>query len=139
MLSLESITMDNTVYRVRVVYDSMALHFELVEGTNAGKMLSGRKEYALAGTEYGHRLTVEPDPMHRADFDAFVHAISAPVPSHHVELPYGQTTIDYDAHVTSGDVKFLGRLGGQNIWGGIDVYYDPLEPQRLPDDDEGDW
>lgn len=133
-MTLESLTMDGVTYRVRVVYDSMTMSFSLIEGSNAGTMLSGRRERALVGTEYGHSLTVEPDPKYRTDFDAFVDAISAPVPAHHIELPYGQTTIKYDAMVTGGQVRYRGQLGGQAIWGPMTVQYNPIKPQRYPGD-----
>lgn len=139
MPALESITMDGITYKVKVLYDSMSLRFALIPGANAGTMMSGRKIYALLGTEYGHKLTVQPDPTHRDDFDAFIHAISAPVDNHRIALPYGQGLIEYDAHVTSGEVTYKGHMGGRNIWGGAEIYYEPIEPQRLPDDDEGDW
>ena len=138
-MTLQKLTMDGVVYRVRVVYDSMVLSFELIEGPNAGTMLSGREERDLLGTKYGHRLSVEPDPAHREDFDAFLHAISAPVPTHHIELPYGQTTLTYDARITRGSVTFAGKMMGKNLWHGLEVNYEPIEPQRLPDDDESDW
>lgn len=138
-MTLQQLTMDGVVYHVRVVYDSMVLSFELIEGPNAGTMLSGLDERDLLGTKYGHRLAVEPDPAHREDFDAFFHAISAPVNTHHIELPYGQTTLAYDAKITRGNVGLGGKMMGKNLWHGLEVNYEPIEPQRLPDDDEGDW
>lgn len=138
-MTLQQLTMDGVVYHVRVVYDSMELSFELIEGPNAGTMLSGRDERDLLGTEYGYQLAVEPDPAYREDYDAFFHAISAPVNTHHIELPYGQTTLAYDAKVTGGRLKLGGKMMGKNLWHGLVVNYEPIEPQRVPDDDEADW
>lgn len=129
---ITGITMDGIKYRVRIVYDSMENSFRLEEGPTAGTMLSGRKERDLIGTYYGHSMQVEPDPAYPDDFDAFFHAISAPVDFHHVSLPYGQGTIDYDAMVTSGRRINGGKMLGKTRWHGLEVEYEPIEPQRVP-------
>lgn len=127
------IKMDGKEYRVRVVFDSMELSFRLIEGPNAGTMLSGRHERDLLGTEYSHRMLVEPDPAYPDDFDAFFHAVSAPVDSHHVELPYGQATLEYDAMIQSGSHVNGGIMLGKRRWHGLQINYEPIEPQREPD------
>lgn len=118
---------------MRVVYDTMERAFELIEGRNAGTMLSGRDERDLLGTEYGYAMKVEPDPTRPEDYDAFYDAISAPVDSHEIKLPYGQTTIEYEAKITRGRDTFGGRLGGKNRWHGLTVEYEPIEPQKTPE------
>lgn len=127
------IVMDGVTYRVRIVYDTMRRQFSLRSGPNAGVMLSGREERDLLGTAYGYSMSVEPDPAFRQDYDDFFEAISAPVDTHQITLPYGQSTITYDAMIESGEDTFGGRLGGQNVWKGLTVYYRPIEPQRTPE------
>lgn len=127
------IVMDGVTYRVRVVYDSMERAFSLLEGPNAGDMLSGRHERDLLGTRYGYAMQVEPDPAHPEDYDAFFQAISAPVDSHEITLPYGQTTITYEAMIESGRDTYAGILGGKKRWKGLQVNYKPIEPQRTPE------
>lgn len=127
------IVMDGITYRVRVVYDSMERSFALIEGKNAGTMLSGRDERDLLGTEYGYTMEVEPDPAYPEQYDAFFDAISAPVDSHHIILPYGQSTIEYEAKITKGRDTYGGRLGGKNRWHGLTVAYEPIEPQKTPE------
>lgn len=125
--------MDGITYKVRVTYDSMVLSFSFVEGENSGLMLSGYEFLDTLGTGYGHRLDVEPDPAHPEDYDALFHAISSPKRIHTVELPYGQTTITYDAKVTGGQVTFAGHFAGKNRWHGLHVSYEPIQPQRTSD------
>lgn len=127
------IVMDGTTYRVRVVFDSMRRSFELREGPNAGDMLSGRHERDLLGTGYGYTMQVEPDPAYPEDYDAFYEAISAPVDSHQITLPYGQTTITYEAMVESGRDTYAGILGGKKRWKGLQINYRPIELQRTPE------
>lgn len=128
------ITMDGKLYRVRIVYDTMQLAFELKEGPNATTMLSGREERDLQGTAYGHQMQVEPDPAYPQDFDDFFDAISAPVDSHTVVMPFGNGTIEYGAMIKSGNMTYAGVMGGRKRWKNLTVNYKPIEPQRVPED-----
>ena len=122
--------MDGTTYRVRVVYDTLSRAFELVEGQNAGNMLSGRYERDLIGTGYTYEMRVEPDPDYPADYDNFYNAISNPQDYHTITMPYGQTTITYNAMIVSGQDTYQGVLSGVKQWGGLTVQYRYISPQK---------
>lgn len=130
---MQGIKLDGTLYRVRVVYNSLEQGFKLIEGPNAGKMLSGRRERDLLGTEYPYQLAVEPDPAAPGDYDDFYWAISAPVDSHTVELPSGQGTMVFEAMVQSGRHIYKGRMANRRRWSGLVVSFEPIEPQRVPE------
>lgn len=131
---MNGITMDGKLYRVRVVYNTINRKFALESGVNEGYMLSRRHERDLIGTSYSYeQLGVEPDPFHPEDYDAFYEAISAPVPSHTVTMPYGQGTITFDAEIQDGEDTWRGRLAGVNRWSGLKVSFIPIAPQRRPD------
>lgn len=129
---MAGITMDGKTYRVRIVHDTLVRSFELRNGPNAGYMVSGLHERDLLGTGYTYKLAVEPDPAHPADYDDFFDALSAPVSSHSVTLPFGQTTLQFDAEVQSGEDTLWGKIGGVNRWHGLVVTYRPLALQRKP-------
>ena len=129
----QQLNMDGTTYRVRIVYDTLIRTFELLEGVNAGEMLSGRHERDLLGTGYTYQMQVEPDPRYPTDYDAFFEAISAPVDSHTIIMPYGQTNITYEAMVESGQDTYRGIVGGRTKWRGLTVQYRYIEPQRVPE------
>lgn len=129
----QQLNMDGTTYRVRIVYDTLIRSFELLEGVNAGEMLSGRHERDLLGTGYTYQMQVEPDPRYPTDYDAFFEAISAPVDSHTIIMPYGQTNITYEAMVESGQDTYRGIVGGRTKWRGLTVQYRYIEPQRVPE------
>lgn len=126
------ITMDGETYRVLVVYNSMERAFELREGPNAGDMLSDRHERDLLGTKFSYQLDVEPDPEFPDDYDAFFCAISAPLDSHLITLPFGQSTITFDAMIERGRDRYKGKLAGKQRWGGLSVSFVPIAPQRSP-------
>lgn len=129
---MNGILMDGTTYKVRVVYNSLVRRFELRSGENEDYMISGRHERDLLGTGYAYQLAVEPDPAHPEDYDAFYHAISEPVPSHKITMPYGQSTLEFDAEILGGEDRLLGKLAGVNRWTGLVVDFQPLSLQRKP-------
>ena len=129
---MNGILMDGTAYKVRVVYNSLVRSFELRSGENEDYMISGRHERDLLGTGYAYQLAVEPDPAHPEAYDAFYEAISSPVPSHKITMPYGQGTLEFDAEILSGEDRLLGKLAGVNRWTGLVVDFHPLSLQRKP-------
>lgn len=127
---MNGILMDGTTYKVRVVYNSLVRSFELRSGENEDYMISGRHERDLLGTGYTYQMAVEPNPAHPEDYDAFYEAISSPVPSHKITMPYGQGTLKFDAEILSGEDRLLGKLAGVNRWTGLVVDFQPLSLQR---------
>lgn len=131
-MALMRLKMDGTTYRVRIVYDTLVREAELVEGDNADDMLSGRHERDLVGTKYSYQMAVEPDPRYPADYDNFYYAITAPQDSHTITVPFGQTTLTYEAMVDTTKDKFGGVLGNTKQWKGLVVNFRPRNVQRDP-------
>nr|WP_326174945.1 hypothetical protein [uncultured Oscillibacter sp.] len=127
---MNGIQMDGRHYRVRIVYDTMERSFSLAGGSNEGYMLSRRHERDLVGSGYSYELGIEPDPRFPEDYDAFYDAVSAPVDSHEITMPYGQSSITFQAEIQSGTDRWRGRLAGKNRWSGLKILYTPIDPQR---------
>ena len=125
-----SLMMDGIEYHVRIVYNSLVRAFELLEGVNAGEMLSGRYERDLIGTRYTYEMAIEPDPQHLEDYDALYDALSDPISSHSITVPYGQTTLTYNAMIESGTDTYKGKLAGMHRWGGLTVIFKAISVQR---------
>lgn len=124
-----TLTLDGITYRVRVVYDTYADTFELVEGPNAGDMLSGDRNRDLIGTKATYEMRVEPDPRYPADFDAFYAAVRAPVDTHSITVYDGQTTLTYQAMIQSGSRVLRGTVGGVRRYRGSTIRFVPSAPQ----------
>lgn len=124
------ITVDGTTYNVHVVPDSVKRVAELLEGPLADDMLSGRRERDLVGTKYSYQLHVEPVWTDPTDYDAFYDAVTNPLSSHTVVLPYGQTTISFDAMIATVEDTLIGEANGVNRWHGMIVNFDPIAPQK---------
>lgn len=127
-----TVILDGTSYSLFVRYETLGRSFHLDDGDNASYMLSGLYQRDLIGTYYDYTMEVEPDPKHPEDYDSFFDAITAPVPSHTITLPYGQSTITYDAMVTSGSDLYRGVVAGKSRWGGLQVQFTAQKPQKEP-------
>lgn len=125
-----AVLMDGVTYNVRVLYPSVERSFNIPQGQNKGKSLAWSDLDDIFGTEYGYTFSVEADPAHVEDYDAFFEAISAPVGFHTITMPYAQTTITFSAKVTSGKDKYFGIVGGKHRWKQLSVNFYPTEPQR---------
>lgn len=127
---MQNITMDGIVYRVWIVYPSMNRSFSIIEGPNGGTAITARAIRDIKGTAYTYEMQVEPDPRYPEDYDAFYEAISAPVESHLVELPYGAGSKKFEMMVLSGSDAYAGKRMGRNAWKGLKVQFQPITPQR---------
>ena len=126
------IVMDGTTYRLRVKFKTLGRSFRVEDGDNAGDMLSGLYKRDVIGTYYDYSMEVEPDPQYPGDYDNFFDAISAPVDSHSITVPYGQSTLTYTAMVTSGADVYQGKVAGVERWAGLQVQFTAQKPQREP-------
>lgn len=126
------VVLDNVQYKVRVKVNSLGRSFRIDEGDRSGTVKSGYYFRDIIGTYYDYSMEIESDPTDPADYDAFYQAISAPVDSHTLTVPYGQTTMTYNAMVTSGNDMFKDKVGSVNRWTGLSVQFTAIEPQRRP-------
>lgn len=126
------VTMDGKQYRVRVKIRTLRRSFRIEEDDRSGMVKSGAYFRSIIGTYYDYAMEVEPDPAAPEEYDAFFEAISAPVESHTVTVPYGQDTMTYDAMVSSGEDTQRDKIGGVTRWTGLTVNFSARKPQRRP-------
>lgn len=129
-MKVTGITMDGKYYKVFVEYDSMNRSFELVSGNNEGVAISQRIIPDVCGTKYTYEMNVLADPDHPDDYDDFFYDISAPVDSHIITLPFGQTTITFEARIIEGSDTYKGVYANYLRWDGLNIKFEPMEPQR---------
>ena len=125
--------LDGVTYNLRVTYETLRRSFRIADGDNAGNMLSGYYQRDVIGTYYDYEMTVEADPNDPATYDNFYEAITAPVDSHEITLPYGQGTITFHAMVTEGEDYYRGTVGRKKRWGSLRVLFTAIEVKREPE------
>ena len=125
------ITLDGTTYQnIRVT--SLKRNFSVLDGPNAGRLMTGEMERDIIGTYYNYSVEVSADDATTAEYDSFYQAISAPQNSHVLVVPYGQTTLSFNAYVSQGSDELLFMLNSKNRWGGLSFNFIAMSPQRRP-------
>lgn len=129
-LRADQISVDGTIYHLRVAYPSRLRRFQLIEGSNSGTAQSYRKIRDIGGTSYSFSMSIERHPLYPLEYDAFYEVISAPVESHRVIIPYAQSYIEFDAAIYEGEDTDQGVKDGYRQYSGLTVKFEPMAPQR---------
>ena len=125
------IKIDQVAYDVLIPFESLKRTAELIEGRASGLSIEYRKIRDLQGVGFTYQFQVEPNPTNRAAYDNFYNAITAAVDSHSITMPYGQTSITFDAYVDSVTDTFGGFENGQAVWKGLTVTFTYIKPVEV--------
>lgn len=122
-------TIDGVGYNVGVV--SIHRTANIKDGPNADNALSGKRWRDVQGTFYDYTMEISADGMSREDYDSMYEVLSAPVDSHVLVAPYGQTTISFTAYieVVEDDVLYM---DDGTAWGNLTVNLYAQEAKRKP-------
>ena len=123
------IIMDGVTYSTLHV-TKLTRSFSILDGENAGRMLTGEMDRDIIGTFYNYSVELDPDAASRADYDNFFYAISAPVNSHQLTVPFAQTTLTFQAYVTQGQDELTAMLPSANRWENLSFNFIAMAPQR---------
>ena len=110
------------------------ISFNVLDGENAGRVMTGRMVRDIIGTYLGHKLTVFRRGDNYKGLDDFwnylyKHSVDDSVM---LEAADGQTTIAYEAYYTSASQDLEKGDGGVNYWGEIEVNFVPMDAQLRP-------
>jgi hypothetical protein len=123
------LTIDGTSYDVAV--KEIKRSANILDGENAGRLISGRMVRDIIGTYYNYSITLNAKALSRAQYDSMYEVLTAPVDSHTIVVPYGQGTLSFEAYVSNvNDV--LRWVRGGNLWGDLTVNFVAMAPQRTP-------
>ncbi len=124
-------TMDGKAYPGLCIVD-LKRSFQVLDGENAGRVMTGEMVRDIIGTYYNYTMTVVASASNPAEYDEFYEAISAPADSHTITVLYGRAgTMTYDAYVTGGEDGVY-EADGVTRWDRIDVNFIAMKPQRRP-------
>ena len=109
-------------------------NFNVLDGENAGRVMTGRMVRDIIGTYIGHKITVFRRGDNYAGLDEFwdylvAHSVDDSIM---LEAADGQTTISYEAYYTSASQDIEQVIDGVNYWGEIEVNFIPMEAQVPP-------
>lgn len=123
-------TVDGVGYKVSVPSGGLKRSFDILDGPNAGRMLGGRMVRDVIGTFYNYQMEINRNGASLEEYDRLFQALSAPVDSHTLRFPYGQSTLTFQAYITKGNDSLIRRSKGKNYWGGLSVQFVAMAPQR---------
>ena len=123
------ITLDGVTYSTLHVM-KLTRNFSVLDGPNAGRMMDGSMTRDIIGTFYNYSVEIDPDAASRSDYDSFFEAISAPVDSHTLVVPYAQSTLTFQAYVTNGQDELTVMELMANRWENLSFNFIAMAPQR---------
>lgn len=120
---------------LRLWVTSLERSFSVLDSEHSGRVQSALMHRDIKGTFYNYTLGIDADRSNPADYDTFYQIVSSPVPSHNMIFPYAQSTLEFNAYVTSGKDKLKIEENGNeqyNRWSGLSIEFIAMEPQRRP-------
>lgn len=125
------IKLNGQEFDTEVAISAYNRNFSVLDGLNAGRVLSGKMIRDVIGTYLGNKITVFRRGDNYAGLDAFwdylyQHSIDDSVL---LEAADGQKTISYQAYYTSASQELEKVENGVNYWGEIEVNFIPIDGQ----------
>lgn len=111
---------------------SLKRSFSVLDGDNAGRVMTGAMKRDIIGTYYNYSMEIDSVSSDLAEYDEFYEAISSPVDSHVLTVPYAQTTLTFDAYVANGEDELVSKYNGRNEWQNLAVNFVAMKPKRTP-------
>ena len=110
--------------------------FNVLDGENSGRVMTGRMIRDVIGSYIGHKITFfsKGGEAGNAAFDALwdylkTHSVDDSVM---LEAVDGQNQIEYEAYYTSGTRRIKNVTNGVNYWDELQVKFVPMEAQITP-------
>lgn len=128
------IKLNGVEFDADVAIGSYNRNLNVLDGENAGRVMTGRMVRDIIGAYIGHKMTVFRRGDDYEGLDAFwdylvAHSVDDSVM---LEAADGQTTISYEAYYTSASQDIEKVDNGVNYWGDIEVNFIPMEAQVKP-------
>jgi len=120
-------------FDVTVAISDLEESFNVLDGEEAGRPLSGSMVRDIIGAYIGHKITFF-NGKSNTGFDALWDYLVAHSVDDHVTLEAadGQSSISYNAYYTSGTRKLRTVADGVNHWDEIEINFIAMDPQVKP-------
>lgn len=126
------VSIDGIYYNIFIPEDGIKRSFSISDTDKAGRVLTGDMVRDVVGTYYNYTIEFNTNFLSTEDYDELYERLSAPVDSHKIIVPYGQTRLEFDAYMTSGEDTLHTVRGGKNKWTGLSINFIAMKPKRRP-------
>ncbi|QIB68270.1 hypothetical protein Ami103574_02605 [Aminipila butyrica] len=120
-------TIDGTSFNASVT--KLQRSGEVLETGQTGRLKSGRASREIIGTIYSYSMEIEQKMENIEEYDRLYYALTSPVNSHEISVPYGQGTLTFQAYITKAHDK-LPYLGKYRRWEGLSIDFMAMSPAR---------
>ena len=121
------ITIDNNYYDVGIIKITRKATQDI---DKIGTTMDLRKHYDIKGTYYDYDVELATYKMQVAEYDSLYEILTAPQESHTVTLPYGQTTLTFEARVSVASDTLIKSFTAFKKWSSLKVTFEALTPQK---------
>lgn len=121
------INIDGTNYDVGIIKITRKAQ---MQQESLGTTMDLRKHYDVKGTYYDYEVEFYTKYMDVASYDTLYEVLTTPQESHTVILPYGQSTLTFEAKVSLTNDSLLFKNTQKTKWGGFKVTFEALTPQK---------
>ena len=125
-------TLDGVTYDVLVPRKGIKRSGKILDGDNAGRNKPGDMIRDIIGTYYNYSMQIDTSRLNAAAYDQLYEALTAPVDSHTLKVPYGQGTITFEAYIANVDDTLDLMEDTRNLWGELTVNFIAMSPHRTP-------
>ena len=122
------VTIDGTSFDVGVEYIKRQARIE--DGPNAGNSKRGDWIRDVYGTFYDYILAFDTSSgLSREDYDTMYGILTAPVEFHTLVVPYGQSTLSFEAGITGAEDNVI-LMDNGTVWGNLSITFRAKSPDR---------
>lgn len=130
LFSIDGIEFD----AIRVL--SLTQTFEILDGQNSGRVLTGEMKRDIIGTYYNYKMKLKPEntPEGMYQYSRLWEMCSQPTEKHVLVVPFDigngvHTVREFDAYITSGSRDMLKYdVGGVDYWKEGDFQFVSMNP-----------
>ena len=112
---------------------SLKRSFQILDGENAGRVMTGEMDRDVIGTYYNFSCVIDCSSADLEEYDLFYEAITAPVNSHEITVPFAQGELTFEAYVTQGSDELVSGYDS-NEWSNLSFNFIAMAPQRRPEE-----
>ena len=123
------VTIDGTSFDVGV--ENIKRKARIEDGPNAGNSKRGDWIRDVYGTFYDYILAFDTSSgLSREDYDTMYGILTAPVEFHTLVVPYGHSTLSFQAGITGAEDNVI-LMDDGTVWGNLSITFRAKSPQRL--------
>lgn len=128
---MDVVKIDGRAYNVSVAAP-IKRSASVLDGENAGRVMTGRMARDIIGTYYNYEITFGTSLLSPDDYDSLYETLTEPIESHMITVPYGQGTKTFEAYVSNATDVLKRMNSKEKLWGDLSVKFTAMEPARRP-------